>query len=233
VLKLANGQERGRADLASIVDQARNARNVLRGLHPRYDRRIVEQIAIAGALSEKILSDKKSAKEAAAYVAKRLDVLSDETERGWEGTSDDAGFQFTRTLRGVKDVISIDQAFLNSADARKLDQLASHLQEIYARPAKLVRKDEEVTVYGPVGLYEAAVHTGRKGISLQRYKGLGEMNPEQLWETTLDINARSLLQVKVKEVDEAGDLFNKLMGDEVEPRRDFIQANALSANVDI
>jgi DNA gyrase subunit B len=233
VLKLASGQERARADLASIVDQARNARNILRGLHPRYDRRVVEQIAIAGALSEKILADKKSAKDAAAYVAKRLDVLSEETERGWEGVSDEAGFHFTRTLRGVKDVVSIDQAFLNSADARKLDQLASHLQEIYARPAKLVRKDEEVTVYGPVGLYEAAVNTGRKGISLQRYKGLGEMNPDQLWETTLDLNARSLLQVKVKEVDEAGDLFNKLMGDEVEPRRDFIQTNALAANVDI
>jgi DNA gyrase subunit B len=130
-------------------------------------------------------------------------------------------------------VINVDQAFLNSADARKLDQMAVHLQEIYAKPAKLTRKDDDVIVYGPVGLYEAAVNTGRKGISLQRYKGLGEMNPEQLWETTLDINARSLLQVKVKEVDEAGDLFTKLMGDEVEPRREFIQANALSANVDI
>jgi DNA gyrase subunit B len=233
VLKLANGQERARADLASIVEEARNARSVLRGLHPRYDRRVVEQIAIAGALSPEILSSQKSAKEAAGYVARRLDALSDETERGWEGSSDDAGFQFIRTLRGVKDVINVDQAFLNSADARKLDQMAVHLQEIYAKPAKLTRKDDEVIVYGPVGLYEAAVNTGRKGISLQRYKGLGEMNPEQLWETTLDINARSLLQVKVKEVDEAGDLFTKLMGDEVEPRREFIQANALSANVDI
>ncbi len=233
VLKLANGQERARADLASIVEEARNARSVLRGLHPRYDRRVVEQIAIAGALSPEILSSQKSAKEAAGYVARRLDALSDETERGWEGSSDDAGFQFIRTLRGVKDVINVDQAFLNSADARKLDQMAVHLQEIYAKPAKLTRKDDDVIVYGPVGLYEAAVNTGRKGISLQRYKGLGEMNPEQLWETTLDINARSLLQVKVKEVDEAGDLFTKLMGDEVEPRREFIQANALSANVDI
>ncbi|MCW5681519.1 MAG: DNA topoisomerase (ATP-hydrolyzing) subunit B [Xanthobacteraceae bacterium] len=233
VLKLANGQERAGADLASIVEQARTARAVLRGLHPRYDRRVVEQVAIAGALSPEVLADAKSANQAAAYVAKRLDSLSDETERGWEGMSDENGFQFTRTLRGVKDVVSVDQAFLNSLDARKLDQMAAQLQEIYAKPAKLVRKDDEVTVFGPVGLYEAAVNTGRKGLSLQRYKGLGEMNPDQLWETTLDTNARSLLQVKVKEVDEAGELFNKLMGDEVEPRRDFIQSNALAANVDI
>ena len=194
---------------------------------------MVEQVAIAGALSPEVLADAKSANQAAAYVAKRLDSLSDETERGWEGMSDENGFQFTRTLRGVKDVVSVDQAFLNSLDARKLDQMAAQLQEIYAKPAKLVRKDDEVTVFGPVGLYEAAVNTGRKGLSLQRYKGLGEMNPDQLWETTLDTNARSLLQVKVKEVDEAGELFNKLMGDEVEPRRDFIQSNALAANVDI
>ncbi len=233
VLKLANGQTRAGGDLASIVEQARQARGILRGLHPRYDRRVVEQIAIAGALSEKVLADKKSASQAAAYVAKRLDLLSDETERGWEGASDETGFKFTRTLRGVKEVVNVDQAFLNSLDARKLDQMAAHLQEIYERPAKLVRKEEEVKVFGPVGLYEAAVATGRKGLSLQRYKGLGEMNPDQLWETTLDINARSLLQVKVKEVDEAGDLFTKLMGDEVEPRRIFIQDNALAANVDI
>jgi DNA gyrase subunit B len=233
VLKLASGQTRAGADLASIVEQARQARAVLRGLHPRYDRRVVEQIAIAGALSPEVLADAKSATQAAAYVAKRLDSLSDETERGWEGASDEHGFKFTRTLRGVMEVVNVDQAFLNSLDARKLDQMTGHLQEIYAKPAKLTRKEDEVTVFGPVGLYEAAVATGRKGLSLQRYKGLGEMNPEQLWETTLDINARSLLQVKVKEVDEAGELFTKLMGDEVEPRRDFIQSNALSANVDI
>ncbi len=233
VLKLATGQTRAGRDLSDLVEQARQARGVLRGLHPRYDRRVVEQIAIAGALSPEVLADAKSANQAAAYVAKRLDSLSDETERGWEGASDENGFKFTRTLRGVKEVVMIDQAFLNSLDARKLDQMAGHLQEIYAKPAKLVRKEDEQNVFGPVTLYDAVVSTGRKGLSLQRYKGLGEMNPDQLWETTLDINARSLLQVKVKEVDAAGELFNKLMGDEVEPRRVFIQDNALAANVDI
>ena len=233
VLKLPSGQTRAGRDLADIIEQARQARSVLRGLHPRYDRRVVEQIAIAGALSPEVLTNAKSADQAAAYVAKRLDSLSDETERGWEGASDETGFKFIRTLRGVKEVVNIDQAFLNSLDARKLDQMAAHLQEIYAKPATLAREDDEQTVFGPVTLYDAVVSTGRKGLSLQRYKGLGEMNPDQLWETTLDINARSLLQVKVKEVDAAGELFTKLMGDEVEPRRIFIQDNALAANVDI
>ena len=233
VLKLPSGQTRAGRDLADIIEQARQARSVLRGLHPRYDRRVVEQIAIAGALSPEVLTNAKSADQKAAYVAKRLDSLSDETERGWEGASDETGFKFIRTLRGVKEVVNIDQAFLNSLDARKLDQMAAHLQEIYAKPATLAREDDEQTVFGPVTLYDAVVSTGRKGLSLQRYKGLGEMNPDQLWETTLDINARSLLQVKVKEVDAAGELFTKLMGDEVEPRRIFIQDNALAANVDI
>ena len=232
VLKLASGQDRAGNDLAAILEEARSVRSTLRGMHPRYDRTAVEQIAIAGALSPEILSDPEKAKQAAAYVARRLDVLSDETERGWEGSSDADGFRFTRTVRGVKEIWAIDQAFLNSADARKLDALAPRLQEIYARPAKLVRKGEETIVFGPVGLFEAVTSIGRKGITMQRYKGLGEMNPEQLWETTLDINARSLLQVRIKEVDEAAELFGKLMGDEVEPRREFIQQNALAASVD-
>jgi DNA gyrase subunit B len=206
---------------------------VLRGLHPRYDRAVVEQIAIAGALSPDILPDPKKAEAAAAYVARRLDALSDETERGWSGASDAEGFKFTRTVRGVREVAVVDQAFLSSADARKLDGMAVHLQEIYAKPAKLMRKGEETAVYGPVGLFEGVTGTGRKGIALQRYKGLGEMNPEQLWETTLDVNARSLMKVTIKEVDEANNLFGDLMGDDVEPRRNFIEKNALSASVDV
>jgi DNA gyrase subunit B len=138
-----------------------------------------------------------------------------------------------RTVRGVEEVAIIDQALLGSADARKLDGFAASLQQVYKRPGMLRRKDEETPIYGPVGLFEEITAAGRKGVTLQRYKGRGEMNPNQLWETTLDIDARSLLQVRVKEVDEADDIFTKLMGDVVEPRRDFIQENALAASVDV
>jgi DNA gyrase subunit B len=118
------------------------------------------------------------------------------------------------------------------SSAHKLDEYAASLQAVYVRPGMLRRKGEETPIHGPVSLFEAITNAAKKGLTLQRYKGLGEMNPSQLWETTLDSEARSLLQVRVKEIDEASDIFAKLMGDEVEPRRDFIQENALTASVD-
>jgi DNA gyrase subunit B len=232
VLKLASGEERAGVDLKKLVEDARVIRNLLHGLHSRYNRKVVEQAAIAGVLTPKVTSDPKAADAAAAYISRRLDILSDEIERGWSGRFDETGFHFERTVRGVKDVAIIDQALLGSADARKLDEFAASLQETYAKPGSLRRKEETFAIHGPVGLFEAVTGAGRKGISLQRYKGLGEMNPEQLWETTLDSNVRSLLQVKIKEVDDADDIFTKLMGELVEPRRDFIQENALAASVD-
>jgi DNA gyrase subunit B len=231
VLKLSSGEERAGADLRKLAEEARVIRSLLAGLHSRYNRKVIEQAAIAGVLTPKVTDDPKSAKAAADYIAKRLDALADETERGWTGQFTD-GFHFERTVRGVKEVAVIDAALLGSADARKLDEFASSLQQVYAKPATLRRKDESVPIFGPVDLFEAMTGSGRKGTSMQRYKGLGEMNPEQLWETTLDTNVRSLLQVKVKETDEADDIFTKLMGELVEPRRDFIQENALNASVD-
>jgi DNA gyrase subunit B len=136
-------------------------------------------------------------------------------------------------VRGVKQVALIDEALLASQEARKLNEHITSLQEVYSEPSILIRKGEETPIYGPISLFDVLTTYGRKSIQLQRYKGLGEMNPDQLWETTLDRNVRSLLQVKVKEVDEADDLFVKLMGDVVEPRREFIQDNALSARVDV
>jgi DNA gyrase subunit B len=127
----------------------------------------------------------------------------------------------------------LDQALLGSTDARKLDEHAVTLQQTYPRPAVLRRKDEETAIHGPVSLFDAVTNAGRKGLTLQRYKGLGEMNPNQLWETTLDVNARSLLQVTVKDVADANTIFDELMGDKVEPRRAFIEQNALSASVDV
>jgi DNA gyrase subunit B len=233
VFRPHSGDERARADLKAIVEEARAIRNVLNGLHSRYNRKVVEQAAIAGVLRQAIFGDLPKAIAAAEYIALRLDALTEETERGWQGSFVEGdGFKFERTVRGVKEVALLDHALLGSADARKLDEHASSLQELYMKPGVLRRKGEDTPIHGPVGLFDAVMAAGRKGITLQRYKGLGEMNPQQLWETTLDINARSLLQVKVKEVDEANVLFDQLMGDVVEPRRNFIQENALAASVD-
>jgi DNA gyrase subunit B len=233
VLQLSSGEHRAGEDLRQLVEQARAIRNVLNGLHSRYNRQVVEQAAIAGVLTPDIFGDPQKAVEAAKYIARRLDALSDETERGWRGEFKEEVFRFERTVRGVKEVAILDHALLGSADARKLDEHALTLQQTYPRLATLHRKDEDIPIHGPVGLFEAVTNAGRKGLTLQRYKGLGEMNPGQLWETTLDANARSLLQVNVKAIDEADDIFTKLMGDIVEPRREFIQENALTASVDV
>ena len=234
VFRLPNGTERGGRDLRALVEDARAIRGVLNGLHSRYDRGIVEQAAIAGVLNAGVIGDPAQADAAADYIAKRLDALAEEVERGWVGTyTEGEGLSFERTVRGVREYSLIDEALLVSADARKLDEYAASLQETYPRTGVLRRKDSETPIHGPVSLFEAVTDAGRKGIAMQRYKGLGEMNPEQLWETTLDTNVRSLLQVKIKEVDEADDIFTKLMGDVVEPRREFIQDNALSASVDV
>src|SRR5690606_11275704 len=182
-----------------------------------------------------LLSDRERAAETAAAIAHRLDLLSEETERGWSGTAtDDGGLAFERTVRGVKESYVIDGKLIASSDALRLNQRADHLQEIYGKTAILRRKDSEQEIHSPTDLLDAVFAAGRKGISLQRYKGLGEMNPSQLWETTLDENARSLLRVQVKELDEADDVFVRLMGDMVEPRREFIIEHALDvANLDV
>jgi len=234
VFRPAAGDQRSGRDLKALVEDARLIRNVLQNLHSRYNRKVVEQAAILGVLTPVVTGDAEKANAAAGYIARRLDALADEVERGWTGRfTEGEGFFFERTVRGVKDVAIIDAALLGSADARKLDEYAAKLQEAYPKPGLLRRKDTETPIHGPISLFEAVTDAGRKGVALQRYKGLGEMNPNQLWETTLDTNERSLLQVKVKEVDEADDIFTKLMGDVVEPRREFIQDNSLSANVDV
>jgi DNA gyrase subunit B len=196
---------------------------------------LAEQIAIAGALSPDLLNDAAQASQAAVYIAKRMDQLSAQHERGWRGESDGAGgLRFERTLRGVTSRFRLEAALVRSPEARRLDEKAVEFQSVYAKPGRLKTKDKEHTIHGPVALIDTVLETGRKGVTIQRYKGLGEMNPEQLWETTLDPNVRSLLQVKINHADEAGDLFAKLMGDLVEPRRDFIQQNALKvANLDV
>ena len=237
------GQVAG-ADLKELVEEARPVKSLLGNLGRHVPMPVVEQAAILGALNPHILSDRDRAAEAAEYIARRLDALGAPAERGWLGARlDDGGLTFTRTLRGVAERHLIDGALIRSADARRLDEKAAYLQRFYARHGSLVtkerkekkeRKERDVPVTGPVSLFDAVMELGRKGVTIQRYKGLGEMNPEQLWETTLDPNARSLLQVRISHADDAEDVFSTLMGDVVEPRREFIQTNALKvANLDV
>ena len=207
---------------------------MIEDLHSRYARFVVEQAAIGGAFDPKLLQSAEQANAIAVEIAKRLDTLAEETERGWSGRLGNEGFVFRREVRGVAEAHTLDRGLLGSLEARRLRERHAHLQEIYATPAKLKRKDSETTVYGPRTLLDAVYDAGRKGITMQRYKGLGEMNPDQLWETTLNKDVRTLLQVKIGEVDEANEIFSRLMGDIVEPRRLFIQENALTvANLDV
>ncbi|SFK34266.1 DNA topoisomerase (ATP-hydrolyzing) subunit B [Methylocapsa palsarum] len=235
VLRLASGVERAGADLRAIVEEARTVRQLLNNLHSRYHRAVVEQAAIAGALKPVTLENEAEAEGFAATIAERLDALAEDMERGWQGRVENGGYVFSREIRGVRQASSLDAGLLASAEARRLNEHASPLHDIFAAPAMLARRGEEKQASGPGELLDVVMAAGQKGISqMQRYKGLGEMNPDQLWETTLDRDARSLLQVKIKEGDEADDIFVKLMGDVVEPRREFIQENALSvANLDV
>jgi DNA gyrase subunit B len=234
-LTLASGEMRAGADLREIVQDAIRLRGLLDGLHSRYSRSLIEQAAIAGGLNAELMSDRGRADAVITEVSRRLDMISEETERGWSGNISESGnLRFERMVRGVRESLLIDMALIGSQDARHIDQMAERLSEIYSVPPKLNRKEGTTEITGPSALLDAIFGFGRRGLTMQRYKGLGEMNAEQLWETTLDPNVRSLLQVKVTDATDADGLFARLMGDEVEPRREFIQDNALSvANLDI
>ncbi len=233
-LALGNGEVRAGKDLRDIVEQARGIWKVMEDLHSRYARFVVEQAAIGGAFEPSLLLSAERANAVAAQIAVRLDTIAEETERGWQGRFGNDGFVFKREVRGVTEVQVLDRALLGSLEARRLNERNAHLREIYDAPGALKRKEGETRIFGPRTLLDAVFAAGRKGISLQRYKGLGEMNPEQLWETTLNRDVRTLLQVKLGDLGEADEIFSKLMGDVVEPRREFIQDNALNvANLDV
>ncbi|MDP2779552.1 DNA topoisomerase (ATP-hydrolyzing) subunit B [Devosia sp.] len=235
VFKTQHGTEHAGADLMGILQQARDIVKAIDNLNTRYNRSLVEQAAIVGGLDPEGLSDPARINETLSRVANRLDRISDELERGWAGAiTDEDGLAFSRTVRGVEETHQLDQSLMQSADARKLRQLADRLDEIYGGVPTLVRKGETTQIFGPASLFKTVTDAGRKGVSLQRYKGLGEMNASQLWETTLDPNARTLLKVEVNQTDEADQIFTALMGDLVEPRREFIEENALSvSNLDV
>ncbi len=233
-LTLGNGEVRAGADLRALVEEARSMRRLLAGLHSRYLKSAVEQAALVGALRPLSGADDPEGDGLARVLAERMNAIAEETERSWTGRLEAGGYVLMREVRGVRQAAILDAALLASADARRLDEHARPLREAFAEPATFTRRGDTTTVSGPSDLLEAVNAAGRKGVTFQRYKGLGEMNKDQLWETTLDREARSLLQVKIREVDEADDIFVKLMGDIVEPRREFIQDNALTvANLDV
>lgn len=239
----ADGEQHSGEDLRSLLTTARRMRMVFDSVPQRYDRLFVEELSLVGGLGEAASLDAAVREKAAKAVEDRLnrpgampkDREGAEETGGWTVKADDnGGYQIARMLRGVKDVFEIDRALIASAEARKLDEIGKTIAPYFNVPAVLTRKETTEDVHRPSDLLSGVLAAGRKGQSVQRYKGLGEMNPDQLWETTLDPEIRSLLQVKVEQADTADEMFTKLMGDVVEPRREFIQDNALSvANLDV
>ena len=233
-LHLSNGSSLAGNDLVSLVEKARQAKAMIEVLSRRIGSQIVtEQCAIAGVMGPQGFDH---AKDAASYVAQRLNQLSNNLKQRWTGEFNESeqNITFKRTVRGVTEVYVLNAQLIKTPEARELDSLVGDLQEAYGKPAVLETKDSKETIDGPTKLSELIQQIGKKGLAVNRYKGLGEMNPDQLWETTLDPNQRTLLQVKINHSEEAAEVFSTLMGDVVEPRRDFIQENALKvANLDI
>ena|SRR5215217_968034 len=223
-LDLSSGERMTGQDLLALVTQARQAKANIDRLATRAPAFAIEQSALAG-----LMGDKPDPQAAAV----RFNLYAEEGDGPWSGERADTGFLFSRVKRSVTEKIVLEDALLHAADARRLAERAAALAEVFKGSAVYRRKDKSTTVRGPLDLFAAVMDAGRKGLSIQRYKGLGEMNPEQLWETTLDSEARTLLQVKVTHADDADDMFARLMGELVEPRREFIQENALDAAVDV
>ena len=240
LLTLGNGEQIAGADLRQIVDKARNFMRALETAHSRYDRNLIEQAIIARALSPEILHDNPEAKILIQNIADRLNLSASESERSWGGaiknSLDGQIVVFSRRIRGVSELCALDHPLLNGPLPTQLEKAIHEIRPLFLAGnglARYGRRGVERAIYGPSSLFDAIVSLGQKGITLQRYKGLGEMNANQLWETTLDPAARSMLQVHLKESDDADGIFSRLMGELVEPRRNFIKENALLvANLD-
>jgi DNA gyrase subunit B len=231
VITYADGRVLQGAELAADVPLLREAYAQLRRLSAgNIPLALLEQAAIAGMLT----ADPDRAQANAQTLAARLDAVALPNERGWMVAADSTGVQLGRVVRSVAERYSFDAAFLRSAEARWLSERSDMLMQRFARPAVLKMDSQEIAAAGPATAFERIVQQGRRGLSIQRFKGLGEMNADQLWKTTLDPDYRTLLQVRVGDVEEAALVFSTLMGDVVEPRRDFIVSNALKvANLDV
>ncbi|MGH1398544.1 MAG: DNA topoisomerase (ATP-hydrolyzing) subunit B [Alphaproteobacteria bacterium] len=230
-----SGSTRTGNDLEDLLQQARKLRNSINALTQRAgNRRVIEQAAIVGAFDESVQRDEAAGRTLAEKVVERLNVRAAANAKSWEGTySIDGGYTFWRTRRGVTERVKISADRVRSPDALRLNGARDWLREVFESPVEIRQGDKVLAnVNGPAALYDRVMEAGRKGMTISRYKGLGEMNPEQLWETTLDPNVRTLLQVEVADAIKADEIFSTLMGDVVEPRREFIQDNALKAAVD-
>ncbi len=232
----ADGERIMGEDLVSVVEQNRKAHSLIVDLSKNVPERIIEQMAIVGLFNNELRADPAAMDDRIKAFAERLNVLEPEYSKGWhaERTAEN-GIRVLRTLRGVTEEHLIELKVFESQEAQMLSRMSGFLSESFGEPSTLVSKQGlEKKICGPVDLVNAIVAAGKKGITINRYKGLGEMNPEQLWETTLDPEARSLLQVKINQMEEADETFATLMGDVVEPRKEFIQDNALNVvNLDI
>ncbi|MBL4800952.1 MAG: DNA topoisomerase (ATP-hydrolyzing) subunit B [Emcibacter sp.] len=236
VLRLADGTQIAGNDLKDLVTIVRKISRILTHVPSRYNKELIEELALARAMNSAVLHDDKKADPAIAAVVKRMNMKATEGEDNWTGHLDPEGdgVIFEQEIRGIKDIYHIDNDFINSAEARALSDAMTERTEVFFATSTISRKDDIHDINLPSDLMTLVMAYGRKGQAIQRYKGLGEMNPEQLWETTLDPEARTLLQVKIDQADTADEIFTKLMGDVVEPRRQFIQDNALNvANLDV
>jgi DNA gyrase subunit B len=231
-----SGAVRTGGDVRELLMQSRKIRNSINALQQRSgNRRVVEQAAISGAFDEAIFDNMELGNTYARTVADRLNAIAEHNEKGWKGEfTPVGGYVFERSVRGVKEQVRLSTDRLKSPDGRRLHGAREWFKETFDTPIDIKMGDKLIAhINGPAALYDRVQEYGRKGLAIQRYKGLGEMNPEQLWETTLDPNVRTLLQVNVADAVKADEIFSTLMGDVVEPRREFIQDNALKVrNVD-
>ena len=200
---------------------------------------IIENAAIVRGLNLNNLKDKKIGDEIAKYLQQRLNIISNISEKNWKATYKNNAIILERNIRGFNQKFVIDENFVITPESKALNELRNELMENFYRIKEngtgiLKNKDIEYSIFGPISLIDKILDLGKSGIQINRYKGLGEMNPDQLWETTLDKNERTLLSVKINEVDEANKAFEDLMGGETEARKKFIAENSLKvANLDI